>query len=119
MYRFFTASIATVLLTVFTGAGSMTRAEAHDYYIGEIFFMATNYCPRYSMTSLGQQLPISMNTALFALLGTTYGGNGTTSFALPSHQFSGVQPREYYVGYSSDRLVQACVATQGIFPPRP
>ena len=35
------------------------------------------------MAANGQLLPISQNTALFSLLGTTYGGNGTTTFALP------------------------------------
>jgi microcystin-dependent protein len=52
-------------------------------FIGEIKIFAFNFAPRgYSFCS-GQTLSISQNTALFALLGTTYGGNGQTTFVLP------------------------------------
>lgn len=52
-------------------------------YIGEIIPYAFDFCPRgYAMAS-GQLLSIAQNTALFSLLGTTYGGNGQTTFALP------------------------------------
>ncbi|WP_260583222.1 phage tail protein [Sphingopyxis sp. PET50] len=42
-----------------------------------------NFCPRGWTSASGQILAISTNTALFSLLGTTYGGNGQTTFALP------------------------------------
>lgn len=42
-----------------------------------------NYAPRGWAFCAGQLLPIAQNTALFSILGTTYGGNGTTTFALP------------------------------------
>ena len=54
-----------------------------DFYIGQIFMFAGNFAPRFSAFCDGQILPISQNTALFSLLGTTYGGNGVTNFALP------------------------------------
>jgi len=52
-------------------------------FLGEIKIMAFNYAPRGWALCNGQQLPINQNQALFALLGTTYGGNGQTTFALP------------------------------------
>ena len=47
---------------------------------------AGNFSPQGWALANGQLLSISQNTALFALLGTTYGGNGTTTFALPNLQ---------------------------------
>ena len=55
-------------------------------YIGEIMTVPYNFPPRGWSTCQGQILSIAQNTALFALLGTTYGGNGTTTFALPDLQ---------------------------------
>jgi microcystin-dependent protein len=52
-------------------------------YIAEIRFFAGNFAPRSWAYCSGQLLSISTNQALFSLLGTTYGGNGTTTFALP------------------------------------
>jgi microcystin-dependent protein len=54
-----------------------------ETYIAQIFMFAGNFAPRFSAFCDGQILSISSNTALFALLGTTYGGNGSTNFALP------------------------------------
>ena len=52
-------------------------------FLGEIRLFAFNFAPRGWATCSGQILSISQNSALFALLGTTYGGNGQTTFALP------------------------------------
>jgi microcystin-dependent protein len=52
-------------------------------FLGEIKIMAFGYAPRNWAMCNGQQLPINQNQALFSLLGTTYGGNGQTTFALP------------------------------------
>ncbi len=57
-----------------------------DEYIGVIKIFAGNFAPRGYMFCAGQLIPISQNQALFAILGTTYGGNGTTNFALPNLQ---------------------------------
>ena len=51
--------------------------------IGEIRQFAGNFAPRNWAFCAGQLLAISQNTALFSILGTTYGGNGQTTFALP------------------------------------
>jgi microcystin-dependent protein len=55
-------------------------------FLGEIVIVPYNFAPRGFAFCDGQILPISQNTALFSLLGTTYGGNGTTNFALPDLQ---------------------------------
>lgn len=52
-------------------------------YLGEISWVAFNFVPQGWAACNGQILSIAQNQALFALLGTTYGGNGQTTFALP------------------------------------
>ena len=52
-------------------------------FIAEIRIFAGNFAPRGWAFCDGQLLPISQNTALFSLIGTTYGGDGRTTFALP------------------------------------
>lgn len=54
-----------------------------EAFIGSIILFAGNFAPRGWALCEGQLLPIAQNTALFSILGTTYGGNGTTTFALP------------------------------------
>ncbi len=55
-------------------------------FLAEIRIFAGNFAPTGWATCDGQLIPISQNTALFSLLGTTYGGNGTSTFALPNLQ---------------------------------
>lgn len=55
-------------------------------FIAEVRIFGFNFAPRGWAFCNGQLLPISQNTALFSLLGTNYGGNGTTNFALPNLQ---------------------------------
>jgi microcystin-dependent protein len=57
-----------------------------DPYVGEIRLFAGSFAPRDWALCNGQLLPIQQNTALFSLLGTQYGGNGQTNFALPDLQ---------------------------------
>ena len=52
-------------------------------FIGEIRLVGFNFAPRGWARCEGQLLPIASNTALFSLLGTTYGGDGRTTFGLP------------------------------------
>ena len=52
-------------------------------YLGEIKLVSFNFPPKGWALCNGQFLPINQNQALFSLLGTTYGGNGQTTFALP------------------------------------
>lgn len=53
-------------------------------FLGQISLYAFNFAPRGWATCDGQLLPIAQNQALFALLGTSYGGNGVQNFALPN-----------------------------------
>ncbi|WP_372788778.1 phage tail protein [Paraconexibacter sp.] len=55
-----------------------------DPFIAEIRVFAGNFAPRGWAFCDGQLLPLAQNTALFSLLGTTYGGDGRTTFALPN-----------------------------------
>jgi len=57
-----------------------------DPYLGQIMMAGFNFAPRGYALCNGQTLPIAQNSALFALLGVTYGGNGTTNFMLPNLQ---------------------------------
>jgi len=55
-------------------------------FLGEIRIVSFNFPPKGWAFCNGQLLPINQNQALFSILGTTYGGNGTTNFALPNLQ---------------------------------
>lgn len=57
-----------------------------DPFVAEIRIFPFNFAPRGWARCDGQLLPLSQNTALFSLLGTTYGGNGQSNFALPNLQ---------------------------------
>ena len=60
-----------------------SHAQAGTQFIAQISYFGFNYCPVGWTRAEGQILPIAPNAALFSLVGTTYGGNGTTSFQLP------------------------------------
>jgi microcystin-dependent protein len=55
-------------------------------FLGEIRIVSFNFPPKGWAFCDGQLLPIQLNQALFSILGTTYGGNGTTNFGLPNLQ---------------------------------
>jgi microcystin-dependent protein len=55
-------------------------------FLGQILFVSFNFAPKGWADCNGQILSIAQNQALFSLLGTTYGGNGSTTFALPNIQ---------------------------------
>ncbi len=54
-----------------------------DPFLGQVLLFAGNFAPRGWALCEGQLLPINQNQALFSILGTTYGGDGRTTFALP------------------------------------
>src|SRR5204862_1951003 len=62
--------------------------EIMDPFVAEIRILPFNFAPKGWAFCDGQLLPISQNTALFSLLGTTYGGDGKSTFALPNLQGS-------------------------------
>ena len=59
-----------------------------DNFVAQIRMMPFNFAPKGWAFCNGQLMPISQNTALFSLLGTTYGGDGKSTFALPNLQGS-------------------------------
>src|SRR5436190_12435442 len=74
-------------------------------YVGEIRMFAGNFAPVGWMFCEGQLLPISENDVLFTLIGTTYGGDGQSTFALPDlrgrvplHQGTGPDGSGYVLG---------------------
>lgn len=82
--KHFKTTVAFGTLALGSIMGSTTAfAQSSEPYLGEIMNFGGNFCPRGWAAASGQILSIAQNTALFALLGTTYGGNGQTTFALP------------------------------------
>jgi microcystin-dependent protein len=77
-----TACAAAAAASLF-GTHGTAVAQASDPYLGQIMCAGFTFAPRGWAELNGQILSIAQNTALFALLGTTYGGNGQTTFALP------------------------------------
>jgi microcystin-dependent protein len=59
------------------------EARAFEPYVGEVRLLAFNFCPNGWLEANGALLPISENEILFQLYGTTWGGDGETTFALP------------------------------------
>src|ERR671932_2189832 len=78
-----------------------------DPFVAEIRVVGFNFAPTGWAFCDGQLLPISQNTALFSLLGTSYGGDGKSTFALPNlqdsvpvHQGQGAGLSQYSLGQS-------------------
>lgn len=105
-----------------------------DPFVGAIALVAFNFAPEGWAFCNGQTLNISSNPALYSLLGTTYGGNGTTTFCLPDLRgraaIHGVS--DYiHLGERKDAAAPATgtspstltlnyiIALQGVFPARP
>ena len=75
---------------LFSLGTSTTIAHADEPFIGEVRWFAGNFAPRGWALCDGQLLPISGNEALFSILGTTYGGDGRTTFGLPAMRGRGM-----------------------------
>lgn len=72
-------AFATPIVTTPVSAGI-------EPFLGEVMLFGPNFCPRGWTAANGQLLAISQHQALFSLLGTNYGGDGRTTFALPDLQ---------------------------------
>lgn len=81
-----------------------------DPMLGEIQIVGFNFCPRGWAAADGQILPINQNQSLYSLLGTTYGGDGRTSFALPDLR------GRIGIGESSDFRLGARGGQERVFP---
>lgn len=86
-----------------TGAAQASNSDDDACVIGAILLTATNYAMK-GTPARGQLIAISQNTALFSLLGTTYGGDGQTTFALPDLRSAAPNNMTYMI------------CTEGIFP---
>jgi len=73
--------------------------------LGQITLFPYNFAPQGWMSCAGQLLPINQNQALFSLLGTNFGGDGRTTFALPNLP-------------ATDKGLQYCIAINGVYPTR-
>jgi microcystin-dependent protein len=100
--------ITLLVLITFSFLGTQKIFSQDNPFVGEIRMFAGNFAPNGWAKCEGQLLPISQNTALFSLLGTFYGGNGSTTFALPDlrgrapiHQGQGPGLSEHYLGEMS------------------
>ena len=76
----FFGAVAALLLSY--GAQQTASAQTSPY-VGQLMLVGFNFCPRGWADANGQLLSIAQNSALFSLFGTTYGGNGRTTFGLP------------------------------------
>lgn len=90
-----------------------------DPFVAEIRIFAGNFAPTGWALCNGQLLPISQNTALFSLLGTNYGGDGKTTFALPNlqgsapmHQGQGLGLSERFIGEQSGEPAVTLLQTE-------
>lgn len=80
--------------------------------IGEIRLFAGSFAPKGWAFCNGQTLPVSQNMALFSILGTRYGGNGTTNFQLPN-----LAPLKESDG--GQTAIQYIISLSGLYPIRP
>ena len=82
-----------------------------DPFLGEIRAFGFNFAPVGWAQCNGQLMQINQNTALFSLLGTTYGGDGVTTFALPDLSKSGIPA-------GPGINVPYCICMSGVYPSR-
>ena len=131
MNRLRVALTASVFASTLAAGPAFAQSEP---YLGQIMLVPYTYCPMNWIEANGQQLPISSYTALFALFGTTYGGDGRTRFAVPD--LRGRVPQGVSTDFAMGQTVglaaaplkekqpaaltlRYCIATTGIFPSRP
>jgi microcystin-dependent protein len=78
-----------------------------EFLIGEIIPVPYTFAPAYTLFCDGQEYPVQQFQILFALIGYTFGGNGSTTFRVPNLKGFEPNPNIHYV-----------IATNGIFPDR-
>lgn len=118
--RFFGRLLAFIAGASLPGlAPRRSEAGAVEPYIGDIMPIAWNFAPKGWALCNGQLLPINQNQALFSILGTTYGGNGQTTFALPDlrgcvpiHWGQGPGLSNYVLGQRGGELNHTLLATE-------
>ena len=130
----FKAVTATIVTTIAMGQAAL----AQERYLGEVFLVGFNFCPEGSMPADGQELEIRTHTNLFSLYGTTYGGDGRRTFALPDLRSTIAVGEGGQPGYAEAEMgmrggvgadiegtgvgalvLRYCVVTDGVYPSRP
>tara|TARA_R110002072_G_C7924776_1_gene531280 strand:+ start:1295 stop:1894 length:600 start_codon:yes stop_codon:yes gene_type:complete len=98
--------LQTAVAALCAGAAvtSSAVAQTSDRYMGDIFLVGFNFCPQGSVHADGALYPVAQNQALFSLLGTIYGGDGRTTFAVPDMR--GRVPVSYGQGTNLPPLAQ-------------
>jgi microcystin-dependent protein len=109
MKKFLLALVAAAVSGLLCLSPGAARAQATNPYLGEIQTFAFNFCPTGWAPMNGALLQINQNTALFQLLGFTYGGDGKTTFALPT-----AKP----VFTATEAPFTQCISLFGVFPAR-
>jgi microcystin-dependent protein len=109
MMRLFPIAAIGVTLATSCASPRGAMAQATEPFLGQIMISGFNFCPVGWAPMNGQLMSIQQNTALFSLLGTTYGGDGKTTFALPT-----AKP----IFTATGAPLTQCIALQGVFPPR-
>ncbi len=104
MRRVFFFAIASAALICLP---QLAQAQATNPFVGETLVTAFNYCPAGWLPLEGQVLSITQYNVLYQLLGTTYGGNGKTTFRLP-------KARPIYSAQGA--ALTQCISYQGVFP---
>lgn len=85
------------IIFFFTKENEPIHADGQSPMLGEIYLFTGGFAPRGYALCKGQELQISEHDALFSILGTTYGGNGATTFALPDLQHAQPAPDTHYI----------------------
>jgi hypothetical protein len=108
VHQYFRAALWAAMYFILCANPRQVLAGSNPF-LGEIDTFSFDFCPLGWSTLNGQLLPINQNQALFALLGTTYGGDAVTTFALPT-----AKP----IFTATGAVLLQCIALQGIFPSR-
>lgn len=87
-----------------------------EFYLGSIKLVGENFVPRGWAFCEGQLLQIRQYTALFSLLGTTYGGDGRTTFRLPDLRDK--DNLSFYQGFGPDQPLRYVICMEGYYPMR-
>jgi microcystin-dependent protein len=85
-----------IILTILIAVGLTATSFSQEQFIGEVRIFAGTFAPRGWAFCNGQSMPVNQYAALYSVLGTTYGGDGITSFKLPD--LRGRTP--FHAGYS-------------------
>jgi microcystin-dependent protein len=97
-------ALATAFLACMSGGA---KAQAVDPFIGQIETFSFAFCPHGWLPTKGQLVSITNYSVLFQLIGTTYGGDGVTTFALPKTRV---------LTTTNNVHLTQCISTLGVFP---